>query len=298
MDKEISQPLNEVFNTHFEETYKDLYLDLKSSLFEPNGKKLSVRVSQFKSTLYEKIQLFSAKRISSNGLMPDVYTEALFQEYKYRIKEYEEPIIDYFISEHLEAIKEKYRSVELAIPENIDLNEEITVELIAEWQAAVQLLERLHMVKDSFIVEEILEFVAYENLGDGNMIVDFKDEAIPITIGDSDQVKRFKRNFTMMRQMIAFKYLIKHIEIKSAGADITKFAEFARFMTGRDLGATNIKNANVYKFFSMPLRKLTKSQVRDFEYVIAYFQDLGMTKIVAEMQAEIDKAKQKSENIG
>ena len=101
-----------------------------------------------------------------------------------------------------------------------------------------------------------------------------------------------------MRQMIAFKYLIKHIEIKSAGSDVTKFAELARFLTGRDLGASHIKNSNVYKFLNLPLRKLTNSQIRDFEYVITYFQDLGMTKIVSEMQSEIDKAKQKSENIG
>ncbi len=298
MDKEISQPLNEVFNNHFEETYKDLCLDLKSSLFEPNGKKLYVRLGQFKNDLYEKIQLFSAKRISSNGLMPDAYTENLFQEFKYRMAEYEEPIIDFFISEHLNTIKEKFRGKELALPENIQLDEVQTVELIAKWQAAKHLLGKLHQVSDSSNPEEIVEFVSFENLNRKSDISDFQDSEMPISTGDTDQIKRFKKDFTLMRQMIAFKYLIKHFEHKSAGADITKLAEFARFLTGRELGAASIKNTNIYKFLNLPFRKLNSSQIRDYEFVINYFQDLGMNKIVNEMKSEIENSKKKSENIG
>lgn len=298
MDKEISQPLNEVFNKHFEETYKDLCLDLKGLLFEANSKKQSVRLGQFKSDLYEKIQLFSAKRISSNGLMPDAYTEHLFQEYKYRMAEYEEPIIDFFISEHLATIKDNFQGKELAIPENIQLDESQTVELIAKRQASKYLLEKLHLVSDSLNPEEILEFVSFENLNSKSDISDFQDSEMPISAGDSEQIKRLKKEFTLMRQMIAFKYLIKHFEHKSAGADITKLAEFARFLTGRELGAATIKNTNIYKFLNLPFRKLSSSQIRDYEFVINYFQDLGMNKIVNEMKSEIENSKKKSENIG
>ena len=157
MKEHLKGKLNLIFKSSFEEKYKDLCPDLKSLLFEPKGKKLSVLFGQFRNDLYEKIQLFSAKRISSNGLMPDAYTEHLFQEYKYRMAEYEDPIIDFFISEHLNTIKGKFQGKELAIPENIQLDEVQTVELIAKWKAAKILLEKLHQVSDSSNREEILE---------------------------------------------------------------------------------------------------------------------------------------------
>lgn len=237
MDKKISQPLNEAFNIHFEETYKEFCLDLKSLLFEPKGKKLSVLLGQYKSNLYEKIQLFSAKRISSNGLMPDVYTEYLIQEYKYRMSEYEEPIIDYFISEHLAAIKEKFHGKELAIPENIQLDEIQTVELIAKWQAAKYLFEKLLNISDSNTLDEILEKIRFDYFDEQEEIEDIEEEAT------SDEPKG--KGLSMKQQTIIISYMLN--ALGSRFVDKTAKAKFVQKLTEKSYD-------NIYDVVRDPLR--------------------------------------------
>lgn len=229
--------LQSIYNKHFEGTYKDLCLDLKSLLFEPKGKKLSVLLGQYKSDLFEKIQLFSAKRISSNGLMPDAYTEHLFQEYKYRISEYEEPIIDFFISEHLANIKAKFQGKELAIPENIQLDEVQTVELIANRQASKYLLEKLFTVSENETLEGILEKIRFDYFDE----VDIAEEIPEEVISDTPLIK----GLSMRQQTIIITYMLNALGTRFV--DKTVKAKFVQKLTEKSYD-------NIYDIVRDPLR--------------------------------------------
>lgn len=264
MEKENQNPLQNTFNNRFEETYKDLCLDLKSTLFEPNGKKLSVRLGQFKNDLYEKIQLFSAKRISSNGLMPDAYTEYLFQEYKYRMAEYEEPIIDFFISEHLDTIKEKFQGKELAMPENIQFDEVQTVELIAKWQASKYLLEKLFTVLETDALDVILEKIRFDYFDEVEEPEEVPEELIP----DS----KTEKGLSMRQQTIIITYMLNALGTRFV--DKTVKAKFVQKLTEKSYD-------NIYDIVRDPLRyknynlfKKDMDKVRD-EFLKLDLQELA-----------------------
>ncbi len=94
-----------------------------------------------------------------------------------------------------------------------------------------------------------------------------------------------KKDSTTARQVLALHYIFEQLELNNSEVDRTIKADFAEFLTGRN-------NKNLYDAFQNPF--VTKSkQFRhdDLHYIRTYFEKLGLSKIVKEINEQLAQPK-------
>ena len=95
------------------------------------------------------------------------------------------------------------------------------------------------------------------------------------------------KEFTIARQVLAIHYLLEYSKIKNIDNSVK--ARFIQFLTGREPGASDIKNTTIYKKVRNPLSKDDKTLAKDLNYIRKHFEDLGLTEIAKMITNEISK---------
>lgn len=105
---------------------------------------------------------------------------------------------------------------------------------------------------------------------------------------DIEQLESTQKNkdFTTARQVLAVHYLLEHCKI--VGVDNTVKARFIQFLTGKEAGATNIKNTTIYKRVRSPLGYDDKKIIDDLQYIRKFFEELGLREIAESITKEIN----------
>ena len=104
---------------------------------------------------------------------------------------------------------------------------------------------------------------------------------------DSNQTidKDGNKKFTTAQQVLAIHYMLKYLGVKNV--DNTAKARFAQLLTGKETGAKEIKNTNIYKLFGNPLKTDEKGLTTDLQFIRIFFENLGLSEIVAEINKEL-----------
>lgn len=94
------------------------------------------------------------------------------------------------------------------------------------------------------------------------------------------------KEFTTTRQVLAVHYLLDYCDVR--GIDSTAKARFIQFLTGKEIGAANIKNTTIYKRVRSPFVKNDKKLVEDLQFIRKYFEELGLKEIAESITKEIN----------
>lgn len=92
--------------------------------------------------------------------------------------------------------------------------------------------------------------------------------------------------FTTARQVLALHYLLEHCGVNNV--DNTVKARFIQFITGKEAGAKAIYNTTIYKKVNNVLGD-KKTLIKDLQFVLKYFEDLGLQSIADNIKKEIAK---------
>jgi hypothetical protein len=122
-----------------------------------------------------------------------------------------------------------------------------------------------------FWFNEIISKSQEENISQQNPIEDSEPQG--------------NKEFSTARQVLAVHYLLKHLNVNNI--DHTAKARFVQFLTNKETGAKEIKNTRIYKYICSPLKKDEKSLIADLQFIRVYFENLGLTNIVEEINKEI-----------
>jgi len=112
---------------------------------------------------------------------------------------------------------------------------------------------------------------------------------IKMTAMTENDIKENEKNkeYTIARQVLAIHYMLEQLGV-SQYIDKTEIARFAQFLTGRELGASNIKNTNIYKRVNSVLSNSEKAAESDLQFVREYFEKLGLSLISEKITKEIN----------
>ena len=94
-----------------------------------------------------------------------------------------------------------------------------------------------------------------------------------------------KKEFTTARQVLALHYIFEQLELNSSEVDRTNKADFAEFLTGKN-------SKNLYDAFQNPfITKGKQFRHDDLQYIRTFFEKLGLSKIVKQINEQLDKPK-------
>jgi hypothetical protein len=135
--------------------------------------------------------------------------------------------------------------------------------------------ERWHMILE-YAEEVLLNNIPYEHLSAINS--DYQ----------TNDAKSNKKEFTTARQVLAIHYLLEYCKVPNI--DNTAKARFIQFLTGRESGASNIKDTTIYKKVRKPLSTDNRTLNADLGFIRKYFEDLGLSEIAKAITNEISKS--------
>ncbi len=165
-------------------------------------------------------------------------------------------------------------------------NELETLQYLANYFAIETVLNSSHSI--SISEEESIQNIEDRLRGKKPIEIVNKEEIIEeIDTLDDEQTKKFKKEFTTSRQIIAIHYLFQFANIKNC--DQTEKARFARFLIGKELGNTKIENTTIYKKVRSPFKITDSEMKKDLRYVKELFEKLNHREIVDAITKEIDK---------
>jgi hypothetical protein len=95
------------------------------------------------------------------------------------------------------------------------------------------------------------------------------------------------KEFTTARQVLAINYLLDYCKVENV--DRTAKARFIQFITGKESGASNIRNTTIYKRLGNLLNPDDNVSTKDLQFIRVYFEDLGLFEIAKMIQKEISK---------
>lgn len=108
------------------------------------------------------------------------------------------------------------------------------------------------------------------------------------SVYQTDDGKANKKEFTTARQVLAIHYLLEYCKVPNI--DNTAKARFIQFLTGRESGASNIKDTTIYKKVRKPFSTDNKTLNEDLNFIRKYFEDLGLSEIAKAITNEISKS--------
>lgn len=109
-------------------------------------------------------------------------------------------------------------------------------------------------------------------------------------LSQSKEIKgtEIDKDITEARQLLAIYYLLKtgfRIEHRE-NKNVSEIARFAHLMTGEKF--TTLQKSNIYKKYQLiPNYNKGEYLIKDLQYIKPYFQELGLTKAVEEIDLEI-----------
>lgn len=274
--------LDLLFSLTFDKSYQEFLHNAMITLTENNGKALYFKRNAINETLNETFKTIDAKRIAPGNYIPDSYTHDLIRNYFNHRGDYETNPVTYFIEEHLEQIKERHKDRELSIPGNIQLTKQETVELLARYEALGIFLRRLDSIEKVDTLDIVRAKLSKDGYKAGTSAADQQAEA---SLGEDQDntTSGFGKEFTVSRQILAIKYLLRFAGFDEKQTDKTKIAAFIRFLTGRQPKAKHIRNTGIYD----RLRENPPETIADLEFIRKYFFDLKLAEIVSLIDDEI-----------
>jgi hypothetical protein len=105
---------------------------------------------------------------------------------------------------------------------------------------------------------------------------------------EEPEEKTTNPEFTTARQVMAMHYLFEYCQVKNV--DNTSKARFIQFLTGKEAGASMIKNTTIYKKVAKPFSTDNKTLNTDLQYIRKHFEDLGLNEIAKMITNEISKS--------
>lgn len=278
--------LDQIYTNSLQKSYQELLLNTLKELKRDTGKVLFVKRNLVNEHLQETFKVLTMKKINPGNYLPNYYTHEVIRSFHTRKNDYETNPVTYFINEYLPQIKESYRNSEHSIPEHISMNDQELVELMGKYEAFILFLDRLESIDKADTVkicEKKLSFKGYIREIFPALEV---ESGILNANDDNEQSDKYKKGFTVNRQVLAIKYLFRHSGLSSNERDNTNIAEFIQFLTGRELGAKAIKNTNIYKrvISSKP------ENSKDLVFIRKFFLDLKLPEIVNLIDKEIKSA--------
>lgn len=100
-------------------------------------------------------------------------------------------------------------------------------------------------------------------------------------------------DFTAARQVLAIHFLLKECMINNPIDDPTPTARFVQFLTKRETGAARIQDTSLYKRVQKPMKLNDTELIKDLQYIRPFFENLGLARIVAQIEAEINRSRSK-----
>ncbi|RZK13117.1 MAG: hypothetical protein EOO46_00635 [Flavobacterium sp.] len=98
-----------------------------------------------------------------------------------------------------------------------------------------------------------------------------------------------KGGFTLNRQVLILYYMLEHLGVNRTTVSITDMARLAQGLTGRQTASDKIKNTDIYKRLSNPLKDTTQGGFKeDLMFVRTQFERLGLTAIADQLTREIN----------
>lgn len=94
------------------------------------------------------------------------------------------------------------------------------------------------------------------------------------------------KKYSTAVQVLAIHYLLKKCGVIAVDK-LLPTTKLVQFLTGRELNAQRPQNTTVYKHVREPLRLNDKSLIKDLQTIKPFFDDLGITDIVMEIEREI-----------
>jgi len=96
------------------------------------------------------------------------------------------------------------------------------------------------------------------------------------------------KGFTLNQQVLIMYFMFQKLGVNRNNVDLTNMARFVQGLTGRSTSATKIKNTDLYKRLSNPLKDKSKgSFTNDLIFVRNLFETLSLHQIVEEVNKEI-----------
>lgn len=117
------------------------------------------------------------------------------------------------------------------------------------------------------------------------------EELQPSTLVDNhanqlQEVGERNPEFTTARQVLAIHYLLEHCG--ASGYDKTNVARFIQFLTGKETGAKNIGDTQIYKRLNRLFSTDNRTLAADLTFVRGHFEKIGLPDIAQKITKEIN----------
>ncbi|MBL0049666.1 MAG: hypothetical protein IPP32_16405 [Bacteroidetes bacterium] len=247
--------------------------------------KREVRFRKERDRMLEEFNSYRNLRIGETNYN-DYYFERLQTYYRECFNDYESPLKNFIQLKLQDAKIEAARLTENLNMELLSLNEVDTVKYLAKYYALDKTLTKTF----PFEIGNNESIESIENRLRGNKVSEISNNeeiAEEVTSSDDDQAKKYRKEFTTSRQIIAIHYLFEFANIKNC--DQTEKARFARFLIGKELGNTKIENTTIYKKVRSPFKTTDSELKKDLRFVKEFFEKLNRPEIVTAINKEIDK---------
>lgn len=94
--------------------------------------------------------------------------------------------------------------------------------------------------------------------------------------------------FTVHRQLLAIYYLLDELGVTFEHVDKTKVSRMAQLLTGRESDIEKTQNTYVYRSLKKMFSRSEKVIKEDLAFIIPYFKELGLEKIVEKICNDFD----------
>lgn len=278
--------LDLLYSQTFDKSYQEFLNNAISSFKENTGKALIYKRNVIAQTLNETFKAIDLKMVGHGHYIPDVYTQDLLRAFNNNRNDYETTPVTFFIAEHLEQIKERNKDLGHAIPQNIRLSPQKTVEFLARYKALALFLHRLDSINQGDTIEICESKLSIDGYKPTTLPASQPIEELQGQTKDKTDSNVERKEYTLNRQFLAIKYLLIQSGFKELHVDKTKWAEFVRFLTGRQPNAKHIKNTTLYD----RVRSDSPENVDDLLFIRKFFIDLKLPEIVRLMDEEISSS--------
>jgi hypothetical protein len=248
--------------------------------------------------LYKEADRLTRVNITNNSFNEDPFLLELVKIFSYREDNYRITPVKNFLEKDFKELKFKYsgRTNEICFPEIYNGNETIILNFLARYNALKRigqdcsdLIPEKDESADSVIEKVILgrwnrnaNPVNAEVVGWDNYIINESSKV-------SEEINLLKERPSTRKQVLAMHYLLKSAGM--TGIDKTIQAKFIQFIVGKELGAKNIANTSIYQFVKNPFSISDKQLLKELQEIRIYFENIGLTNIVSEINKEIEKHK-------
>lgn len=293
-------------NPEEQQPYRTSYLNVLANLFIKDMDKAiaempsvqALEVVEHLTSTVESLQRYAqAKDEEEQGAIGDEYTKAenaFLKRWGKLLAPYRErQFHSYFNLETLLVEKDIVSIEEFHKLEDQEVSaREVAQMVYMVRRVLISTKERLmEQLPPSAEATELLAKSSHFNKPEASDLKDKSPQVQSSDESDDEEQDGAIRLMTKSRSRLALYYLLKAMGVDprsdSAVADITRLSHL---VSGERF--TTLANSNAYKFFlKLPDYKSAKGKLSDLQFIRPYFEGVGLSKVVALIDAEIEKAK-------